>query len=266
MQFTMPTGRTATAVMVLVIVVLAALFAYSYAESSGTISGLNETVTSQQNQLSAQMLQLASAQDKVTNLTRTASSLKTQVTTLQSQVNSDEAMVISLTEKDTQANATIGSLTSQISSLDSNITSLDTQITSLNNQITSVNAQLATEQNEVVQLRSTINLMDSALASSTAQPVYSDDNFTVGAGGQESLTLGSTAAGGFVLVGLKSSTSNSTMVTIKSGDSGSSLPTDLGAAGVTGFSLGANASYTISFYSMGNSGFSATVNIWYFHS
>jgi len=252
--------------MVLAIVMLASLFAYSYIESAETINGLNQTVTSQQDQLSAQMLQLASAQDKVKNLTETASSLRTQVATLQSQANSEEAAVNSLMAKDTQANATIGSLTSQISSLDSNITSLDSQITALNGQITRVNAQLATEQAVVVQLRSTISLVDSALASSTAELVYSDDIFTVAAGSQKSLTFSSTAAGGFVLVGLMSSTSNNTILTFRSGDSGSSLPDDLGAAGVTGFALGASATYTINFYSMDNGSFSATVNIWYFHS
>ena len=266
MQSVMPRGRNLTVVMVLAIVILAALFAYSYIDSSNTINGLNQTVTSQQNQLSVQMLQLASAQDKVTNLTETGASLRTQVATLQSQVNSDEAMITSLTAKDTQANATIVSLTSQISSLDSNITSLNSQITALNSQITSVNAQLATEQAIVVQLRSTISLVDSALASSTAELVYSNDSFTVAAGGQKSLTFSSTAAGGFVLVGLMSSTSTNTILTIRSGDSGSSLPDDLGAAGVTGFALGASATYTINFFSMDNGSFSATVNIWYFHS
>jgi hypothetical protein len=111
-----------------------------------------------------------------------------------------------------------------------------------------------------------MNLVDSALGTSTAQKVYSNDSFTVATGGLENLKVNSTAAGGFILASVESSTSDNTTVTIKSADGGSSRPIDLGRAGLIAFALAASTVYTISIYDGGNSSFSATVNVWYFHS
>ncbi len=252
--------------MILIIVALAAGFGYYYYESSGTINGLNQTVSSQQSQLSEEMTQLAVAQEKVSNLTKTVSTLNSEVVSLQSMVNADEAQIATLTLHGTQANTTIGSLTAQISTLDSNITSLNAQIAGLNNQIAGLNSQIASEEGVVSQLQSTIRVVNSALGSSTAQLVYSNDSFSVGAGGMKSLTFSSTSAGGFVVVGVISSTSGNTTITIKSVDGGSLSPVNVGRTGVTGFALAASTSYTVNFYDLNNGAFSANVNVWYFHS
>jgi len=243
-------------------VVLAAGFGYYYFESSGTVNGLNQTISSQQTQIDSQVQQLAIDQARISNYTSTISSLRSQVTALQSQVNVDQAKITRLTQQAADANMTISSLTSQISTLESNITGLDTQISALNDQIQALNSQLAATQTQVTQLEGTLSVLNSALAASTAQLLDSNDAFSVPAGSQKTLQFTTGANGGFLLIGILSSSSANTTVSVKTPND----PVNVGRSGVAAFTLAGSSLYTVYIYDTNNQSFSATLNAWYFHS
>lgn len=121
-------SRTPLVALAAVVIIIGGAFAYYYVQSSGTISSLNQTVTSQASAIASQSA-------KIANLTSTISSLQSKVSQLQSQVAADEAKITLLTAKNAQANQTIASLNSQISSLNSQISSLQSQINTLQNVV-----------------------------------------------------------------------------------------------------------------------------------
>lgn len=247
--------------MVLIIIALAAVSVYSYETSSGTIAGLQTTVTSQQAQISQQIGQLAADQSKISNLTGTVSSLRTQVSSLQTQVNVDDEEIAALEQAGVNANMTIDSLTSQISSLESTVTSLNSQITSLNAQIATLDTQLSAEEAIVTNLQAFISLANLALASTTATNLVPVAQVSVAANGAQEYSFQSSGTGGYLLVGIQDSTSNSTTVSLKGTDS----PIVVGSSGVAAFVVAPTTPYLLSVYSGGNTSFTATVSAWYFH-
>jgi peptidoglycan hydrolase CwlO-like protein len=160
-------SRTSIVALVAIVIVLGAAFGFYYIQSSGTISTLNQTTSSQASEISSQsseistqasqitsqVAQLGADNAKITNLTSNVSNLQSKVASLQAQVTSDEARITSLIAKNSQANQTIASLSSQVSSL-------NTQISSLNGQITSDESQVSTLQSQVASLQAMTGLSD----------------------------------------------------------------------------------------------------------
>lgn len=247
--------------MILVIIILGAGAAFYYFESTGTIDGLNQTVSSQQTLISSQRSQLTADQNKVANLTATISSLRSQVSSLQAQVNVDNAKISALEHSGAQANATIASLESQISSLNTNVSALNAQISALNGQIATLNGQLAYEEQAVAQLESVLGLVDLALASSQSQAITTGEIISVTAGTQATKVFTTAATGGYLLVGIQASTSNHTTLALRFGD-----PLSVGSNGVGAFVLAGSTTYTLEVYDYFNSSFSATLSVWYFHN
>jgi len=167
---TVPThksNRTPIIALVAVVIVLGATFGFYYIQSSGTISSLNQTtssqaseissqsseISSQASDISSQATQLATDNAKIGNLTSNVSNLQSQISTLQAQVASDETRITSLVAKNSQANQTIASLNSQVSSD-------GTQIVSLNGQISSDELQISNLQSQVTSLQGITGLAD----------------------------------------------------------------------------------------------------------
>jgi uncharacterized coiled-coil protein SlyX len=160
-------SRTPIIALVAIVIVLGAAFGFYYIQSSGTISSLNQTtssqaseissqsseIASQTSQIASQATQLAADNAKITNLTSSVYNLQSEVTSLQAQVASDEARITSLVAKNNQANQTIASLNSQV-------TSLNTQISSLNGQITSDASQISSLQSQVASLQGITGLSE----------------------------------------------------------------------------------------------------------
>jgi peptidoglycan hydrolase CwlO-like protein len=247
-------SKSLVTVLLAVLIVLAAASGYYYFESSGSIGNLNQTVTSQGSQITIQMEQLGADQAKITNLTGTISTLRTEV-------DSKETEITSLMISYSQANTSIASLTSQVGTLDSNITALETQISDLNTEISQMNASLLAAESQASQLESVMGLVNSALSSSEAQAIETNDTFSVAAGAKETVPFTPTA-NGFLLVGVQASTSTNTTVSI----AGTDAPFSVGSSGIAVFAVDGGIPYTISVYDGNGGGFSATMNVWYFHS
>ena len=162
-------GRGPLIALVAVIIVLGAGFGFYYLQSSSTISGLDQKISSQQGQITADNA-------KISDLNQT-------IISLQSQVATDESRINSITAKDLQANQTIASLDSQVSSLNAQITTYQSQVTSLQNQVCSLQA--------IGSLTSTEHLV-------------SAQTFNTGTSGQVTVTTFTAQYAGYVLVSVSS--------------------------------------------------------------
>jgi predicted RNase H-like nuclease (RuvC/YqgF family) len=256
--------RVVLLLLIVVILILGASFAYSYEQDSDVTSSLNQTITSRESLINSQVSRLSIDLNEMTNLTAIVSSLRSQVSTLQSQISYDQAEINSLTAGYSQANTTEGSQQSQVSNLDSKIANLDAQVATFNTQIATYQSEIASLQTQVRQLESALTVIDVALYDPVVQLMESNLRFSVPAGSDEQFQVTSISVGSVLLVGIVSSTSSNTMVSL----SENTDPVDVGRSGIAAFILNecCGENYTLSIYSQNMTSFTATVNIWYFHA
>lgn len=126
-------NRTLPVALVVALVVVIAAFGYYYVESSGEISALNQTVTSESQASVSEASQLAaiSAQIQKDN---------GEISALNSTVAADRAQIATLSSGYAAANTTIASLNGQIGALNSQVTADNAQVASLQSQVSSLQA------------------------------------------------------------------------------------------------------------------------------
>jgi uncharacterized phage infection (PIP) family protein YhgE len=254
--------RVGTLIIVAIILVLGAAFAVTYVQDSGTISALNQTVSSQSSLINSQLSQLDVDLAKISNLTSTITSLRSQVSSLKSGIASDDARIGSLTAGYNQANMTLASLQSQVSSLNSQIANLDAQVASLNNQIATDQSEVTSLQAQVRQDESTLTIINGALGKPLAELMDSNLTFSVSTGSEYQFQFKTNSTGGVLLVGLVRSSASNTTVSVTTPTD----PVDLGSSGVAAFDVTGNATCTVDIYAQNMGSFTATVNVWFFHS
>ena len=243
-----------------VLIVLGAVFGYYYLQSSSTISSLNQTVNSraievsQKNTLISNLnATIVSNNAKIANDTAKIANLTSTITSLQSQVQADEARINSLLAKNAQENQTIASLNSQIASLNSQIASYQSQVSSLQAQVSQLQAQVGLYQTAT-------NYLNAALSASLTRLYYSNYQFSVPSGTQEFFSFGAGTVGGYLLVGVVTSTSQNTIVSV------STSTVNVGNSGVALFYIPAQTSFDLDIYDQNSNSFSATMNVWFFYS
>jgi uncharacterized coiled-coil protein SlyX len=250
--------------LIVIILILGAAWAYTYEQDFGTISSLDHTVTSQRSLINSQVSQLSLDLAKVSNLTMIVTSIRTQVKTLGSEITADEARISSLTSGYAQANTTIGSLQSQVASLNSQIGNLDAQVATLDNQIAAYQSEVTSLQVQVRQLVGDLTAINVALGQPVAQLMVSDETISVPSGSAQQFNFTSTGVGSVLVVGVASSTSPNTIVSLAV--STDPLTWDVGSSGIAAFNIIEGwDDFNVSISSQNTSAFTATINIWYFY-
>jgi len=255
-------GRIITLVLVVIVILLAGEFVYTYEQDSSTISSLEQTVSSQSSMISSQLSQLDLDATKMSNLSATVTTLRGQVASLNSQADLDRAKITSLTSGFNQANGTAVALQSQVGNLNSQIANLDAQVATLNNQIAADQSELASLQLQIKLLESTLTAFKGALVNPIAQLIEGNLTVSIQAGSEAQYYFWGIGTNGVIVVGVESSSSPDTYVSL------SSVPvqTDVGHAGIAAFNVVECCDgYNVSIYAANMAAFTATINIWYFH-
>jgi predicted RNase H-like nuclease (RuvC/YqgF family) len=255
-------GRFVTPLLALTIIVMCAAFAFTYELDSGTISSLNQSITSQRSLINSQVSQLDVDLTRISNLTSTITSLRGQVSSLNSRITSDQAEITSLTSGYARGNTTVTTLQSEVASLNSQIVNLDAKVATLNTQIPPYQSELASLRLQVRQLESILTAINTALGEPVAQVIENDVTFSVLAGSERQFQFTSIGVGSVLLVGVASSTSSNTIVSLGE----TTDPFNVGNGSVVAFNIiECCDNFTVNIYSQNMTNFTATVSIWYFH-
>ena len=145
-----------------VVIVLAATFGYSYLQSSSTITGANNTITSLRGGLAA-------ANSTIANLNSKVSSLSGTIKTDNSTIQEDQSKITQLLAQVAQDQTTITGLQNQVTTQQNQLSQLRSQIQSLNAQISSLENQMAPLLAQAQSLAAQVSSLQSQRASLQSQ-------------------------------------------------------------------------------------------------